>query len=116
LEQDEEKENMTPRRKARKAVIGPPPLEFKPMVPIPDPKKRLVGKAKFTPATPWSKQAPFSAQSENAAPRTPQRLDSDTVMSSLFVTPILTADQRKERRRMLEEEANVAESTDEELL
>ncbi|GLB34004.1 hypothetical protein LshimejAT787_0108880 [Lyophyllum shimeji] len=109
-DKDEAKENILPRRKPRKAVSNPQ-ADLKFQLLSPHSKKREAerpGKAKSTPATPrkvLSGDRPAEADSP-----TPRRFAAGLLREETSSSR-LTEQERKERRRLLHDEADDGESS-----
>jgi hypothetical protein len=119
-EPEAEKENVVPRRKARKAVTAPATADMKSALLSPEAKKRELlglGRAQSTPATPKKSASSLSAQRDSAHSPTPRRSlrvgGSSGVMTGFRTgMPPLTRENVMSGKRMLVEEVDNVEEVE----
>jgi hypothetical protein len=111
-DKEEQKENIAPRRRARK-VVAPPDLDpINPMLFSPHPKE--MGMARSTPSTPKKNPSTVSARETSMTP-TPRRPGTGArqIFPSPGITPVVKEKERLERKRVLEDEVNEMRGDDE---
>lgn len=101
LEDDEWKENVLPRRKIKKTITDPFPAKSTPKQEL----ERLF-KARSTPATP---RKVASKERQEVTSPTPRR----TALCSQAGTPIITEEEKRQRRQMLRDEVEESGEMDE---